>query len=79
MKRAKLVLSHRGTNYEINHNLKFDDIMDNETIIFLFDEGNLCDDESRADMIRQYCDPIFPQVPPGGDEIELESIEIVNY
>lgn len=75
MKHVKVILSHKGRLYEID-GLKFEDTTDDEVIEFMLDEGNLCDDGSRSEMIREHCDPNFPILPSSGDEIDLESVEI---
>lgn len=66
---ADAVLEYQGKRYTIEQ--EFPDFADEEAIDYLFTDGNYACDCTRSLFIREQCDPEFPELPCGGDEIEL--------
>lgn len=75
--KAKITLYYDGKTYLIEEEYGLN--MNEETIEFLWEEGNLCCDCNRANIIRAKIDPTFPKFDcKNHDEenIKLVSIDI---
>ena len=71
---VNLTYEYKNKKYEVKTEIK--DIMDEEQLKYLFEDGNYSDDSTRADLIRnKYGNDAIPELPIDSEEIELINIE----
>lgn len=69
-----VTLNHKGKQYSFEDNFD-DNIAGKDGVKYLYEEGNYSCDCNRSLLIKQNCDPDFPELPCGDTEIELVKLE----
>ncbi|AOZ91642.1 hypothetical protein [Paenibacillus crassostreae] len=75
---VEIVLKYKETTYRFVDESEYGpEEITGETAEFYWEDGNGSCDCNRANGIRKYCDPTFPEMNCGGDEIDLISVTVM--
>lgn len=73
---ANVVLKYKEKEYPFVFD--FGSYIPSAAAEFAFEDGNYACDCNRSLFIRRYCDKDFPELPCGGDEIDLVKFEVIQ-